>query len=178
MYKVRSFLPVSALEMIYNSLFQSKLMYMLPLYSSANKSMMNRIFVLQKRALKTLYKHDIRHPTLDLFRHKAHKHLPLAALRTRSIATTVYKIKHDMILHNLQLPFVETGQMTRSISDQKLVVRRSRTKRYGDACFQNCGPRIYNALPMNIVQAASLPQMKTMMNLFLKDTPQLISSIE
>lgn len=174
LFKVRSFLPRKALEMIYNALIQSKILYMLPLYGSAGKTTLNRVYVLQKRALRLIHHKHPRHSTLDLFTTVAPRHLPLNALHTRSIAQLAYKMTNDLTFHNTPLSRVQGIQTTRAATSRKLVVRKSRTVQYGDACLSHIAPMIFNSLPIEIVQASSVAGFKFRLTQFLRE-PHLLA---
>ena len=177
LYKVRSFFPSSALKMAYNSLVQSKMLYMIQIYGTATKTLLNRVFVLQKRALKLIHGVNLRHSTVDLFSNVAKNQLPLGALITRSIALHVHKLITNQSFHNLQLPRVPNDISTRSSVRGSLKVRRSRTSRHGDACMRSIGPKIYNELPRNVIEIISIPGFKRATTNYLQQPDCLAKAI-
>lgn len=171
LYKVHSFLPSSILQLIFNSLIQSKILYAITLYGTASKLLLNRVYVLQKRALKIVHHLPPRYPTLDLFVRKAKRNLPLLALH-------IYKAQTGRILNNLIFPIVSHEHPTRAAASRKMVVRKARTVRYGDACIQHVGPMIFNSLPLSVIQAPSVASFKHLITDFLRQPDRLASYVE
>lgn len=178
LFKVKSFLQKLALTMIYNSLIQSKLLYMLPIYGSATKTLLDRIFVLQKRALKLINGLDLRHPTLDLFTVVAPLQLPVKSLYIRSIALLMYKILNELTIHNFTFPVMRAEPATRAATSGRLLtIRRSRTARYGDHCLRRMGPLIFNELPHHVSLSNNVVTFKNQTTSFLREPNRLARAL-
>ena len=75
---VKNFLPEKALKSIYYSLFHSHLVYCLPVWSSASQSLLKKITILQKKAIRILTHNVYNAHTEPLF--KKEKILPFEKL--------------------------------------------------------------------------------------------------
>lgn len=173
MFKIRSFVPNHVMEKIYNALIHSKLTYMVSCYGTAFKTVLDRLFVLQKRALKMVHNLPLDYSTINLFLIKAQRCLPLKSLYTRNVAVTVFQVLNNLTLHNMELNYVMDVQRTRAVSLGNLLPRRSRTVRFGDACFEHNGPLIYNSLPRRLKESPSLLTFKKRVTEYLLSEDQL-----
>lgn len=175
MYRVRSFLPNSALMTVYNGIVHSKLTYLISSYGSANKGTMDRIFTLQKRALKIALNLPLRFGTEDLFTTKP-KTLPLPALYLRSLGLLTYQFIHDLTLHNIELTPPPQNRSTRSTGTGRLLPRKSNSVRFGDACFEYTAPSFYNQLSQELKNAQSFLIFKNRLTNHLR-TPKAIAKV-
>lgn len=156
LYRVANFLPTTVLMRIYNSMINSKLSYMISSYGTAIKSNIDRLFVLQKRALKIALKLRPDYSTFNLFTVAAQRTLPLRLMFERSTAMLTYQMLHGLTLNSMELQFLPTRHNTRGVSQGRLLPRKPRTTRFGQSCFEFVAPRLYNTIPHTITQAPSL----------------------
>lgn len=176
MYKVRSFLPRHIMHSIYNSLIHSKLMYMISIYGNGKKTAIDRLFVLQKRALKIIYNLPQEFSTKRLFTEKAKNCLPIRSLHVQSTATLVHQILRDETITNIRFNRVPVNQRTRAASRGDLIPRKAKKSTFGDACFEKVGPAVYNSLPQSVVETSSLPMFKRKLkDLLLNDVARTLS---
>ena len=172
MYKLRPFLPLKVMRNVYYSLVYSHIIYAIEAWGSAFKTELEKILVLQKRAMRLLTFNDA-YPTV---------HGPLISsdpifskLETLKI-TDVYKYQvskfiikciNNIAPIHFQNWFVMShtlhGYHTRSnvnITDgtkiNNLFLPSARTTNYGLKQLKVNGPRIWNTLPNNIKNSSNL----------------------
>ena len=89
--------------------------------------------------------------------------LPIAQRIEFKILLLVYKCLHNLApsyLSALIVP-VSSQRALRSSSKNLLTVQKSRTIRYGDGAFCNAGPQLWNKLPENVKDSASVDIFKS-----------------
>ena len=113
---------------------------------------MNKIFRLQKRALRTISNSSYLCPTKPLF--KKYKVLNIFDMYTKEAAMFMYKYKCNMLPHSFDGYFTTNQEIhrynTRSKGDFNIPKRNSKF----DSVFIS-GPKIWNGLPNNIKKAES-----------------------
>ena len=93
--KVKLFLPKATMYQLYCSLVQPYLNYGLLLWGNANKAYMNKIFRMQKRALRTISNSPYMCPTKPLF--KKYNVLNMFDMYKKEVAVFMYKYKNGML---------------------------------------------------------------------------------
>ena len=178
MYKVRSFLPRRIMWKIYTSLVHSKMMYLINIYGSANKTDLKKIFISQKRAIKIAHNVHCRFDSLELFTQHATKTLPLLLLYEKSISTLTHQIHHDHIHHTMSLNVLLHSNQTRAAIQRKLVVRQSRTAVYGDRLLVHQGTRLHNSLPEHIRNSDTVEKIKYEITKYLKQETHIQRAVQ
>ena len=171
MYKLRPFLPLKVMRNVYYSLVYSHIIYAIEAWGSAFKTELEKILVLQKRAMRLLTFNDA-YPTV---------HGPLISsdpifskLETLKI-TDVYKYQVSKFIFKciniapihfqnwFGMSHTLHGYHTRSnvnITDgtkiHNLFIPSARTTNYGLKQLKVNGPRIWNTLPNNIKNSSNL----------------------
>ena len=100
--KVKNFLPKKALTTLYHSLIHSHLTYCTSIYSCTSKSNINKIFKIQKKAIRIISKNDYGASTEPIF--KELNLLPLDKIILKSNLSMFHSIHHQYAppaLHNL-----------------------------------------------------------------------------
>ena len=88
--RVKNFLPLVTLKTLYFSLVHSHLLYGLPIYSCTTQKNLNKIFKMQKKAIRTITKANYNAPTDQLFAQL--KILPLNHLATFNKGVLIHSI--------------------------------------------------------------------------------------
>ena len=155
--KVKLFLPNSAMYQLYCTLVLPYLNYGLLLWGNVNKFYMNKLFRLQKRALRTISNSSYLCPTKPLF--KKYNVLNIFDMYSKEVAIFMFKYKNSMLPRSFDGYFTTNQDIhsynTRNKGDFNIPKR----KRKLDSVF-TCGQKLWNDLSINLKQAKSLSQFK------------------
>ena len=178
MYKLRPFLPLKVMKNVYYSLIYSHIIYAIEAWGSAFKTELDKILILQKRAMILMTFNDT-HPTVygplvssDPIFAKLET-LKVTDIYKYQVSKFIFKCINKLAPVNFQNWFVINHERhsynTRSninINDgnkiKNLFIPSARTANYGMKQLKVNGPRIWNELPTNIKNITSL-------NTFLKE---------
>ena len=154
--KVRHYLDRKSMMLIYNTLVESRLRYGLLGWSTASNQQLNRLRVLQNRALRYIDFSPIGTFMLPLYSH--YKTLPLSQL------ITLQQASHMYAQHYNQLPKVFRSYCTQPAhryetrySKTNFFVSHSRSK-LSEKSMKVIGPKVWLDIPENL---KSLPFRKT-----------------
>jgi hypothetical protein len=153
--KLKSFLPKNTLYQLYCSLVLPYLNYGLLLWGTANKVYMNKIFRLQKRALRTISNSSYLCPTKPLFEN--YKVLNIFDMYTYESAIFMYKYKNNLLPPSFDGVFTIHQENhkynTRNKGDFQIPIQRVKN-------ILTTGPKVWNNLPNHIKCVKSLGQFK------------------
>ena len=110
MSKLRHFVPTHTLINIYNSLIAPYLRYGLVAWGQASKNELDKLLILQKRALRFIFFANRRDHTIPLFFFKA-KILPIHCLHYKLFAGTMHDISNNLVPSNLKEVFLPTAKV-------------------------------------------------------------------
>ena len=172
MYKLRPFLPLKVLKNVYYSLIYSHIIYAIESWGSASKSELDKMLILQKRAMRLMTFNDIC-PTvpgplipsdsifikldilkvMDIYKFQVSKFIFKCINKIASVNfQNWFKINHDRYGYNTRSNI--------NINDGKLIknlfIPYARTTNYGLKQLKVNDPRIWNAMPSNIKNITSL----------------------
>ena len=166
LYKIRSFVNKKMLMMLYYSLLFSHLNYGIELWGSSHDIYLNRILILQKRALRIITYCDTRlenfafYPSDPLFyKHHIHKVQDVFIIRMAKFIyncliknTPVnfhhwFKLTDEIHNHNTRSKYVDINN---SIITRTLFVPNARTTNYGLKLIKVQGTKIWNKLPTSL----------------------------
>ena len=157
-YKIRPYVNKKILLMIYYCLVYPHLTYAIEVWGNAGSTLINRIYILQKRIVRAILYKDIRDinyclpPSDPLF-------IDLKVMKIHNIfryrlLTFVFKCMNNLhtITFRNWFQFVSNVHKysTRSVSTCNLYLPRVRTVRYGLNSIKFNGPLTWNDLPNNI----------------------------
>ena len=149
--KLRYFVPQSTLITLYWSLVYPYLNYGISAWGQASKTNLNKLLLLQKRALRFIFFSNTKESALPLFK-KAHIP-PLNIMFFQSIANLMFDISNNNAPHNLCSLFTPISDIhtynTRSSATNKLYTRESRTNIQRDS-ISRLGVRLWNAMPLKL----------------------------
>ncbi|XDV17969.1 hypothetical protein PO909_023757 [Leuciscus waleckii] len=159
--KVKPFLSCSDLEKTIHTFISSRLDYCNALYIGLNQASLHRLQLVQNAAARLLTntrKHDHITPVL----YSLHW-LPVEFRIQFKILLFVFCSIHGLAplyLCNMLTPY-QPSRALRSSKQHLLVVPLSRCKKWGDRAFAVAGPKLWNALPLELRSIMDLPLFKT-----------------
>ena len=149
--RAKNFLPASSLKTLYYSLIHPLLLYGLPIYSCTSQKNITSIFLMQKKAIRTISKSGHNANTLPLF--NALKILPLNHLITLTKGLLIHAIYHKYSPTALHNTWTTIGQRNdnndhdlRNASD--LYIPFARTDQVKRLTYFSL-PATWNSLPDN-----------------------------
>jgi len=162
--RVKFVLPQSALMKIYYSLFYSNLLYCLLIWGNADSKFINRVQILQNRALRAVSKASYRSSTNPLYIKL--KCLKLNELYSYHLAIFFFK------LYNGYLPIVCNKYMITSSGSNTYNLRAHTVHNLAKtACRQRhimtTGPILWDSIPSNIKNVKNLSTFKTKVFIWL-----------
>lgn len=138
--------------MIYDSLIQSHLSYLVTCWGSTNHNAINRLQILQNRAIRNVYHLNYLHNRCNMY--TEHKKLPIRGNCLLQTAVMVYSPHHNLNHNSLTL-------VKRKNSRHGLLFYQTHSaNNYGTKCITCFGPRVFNFLPENIRNRNSLGAFK------------------
>ena len=163
MYKIRPFVNKKTLIMLYYSLLFSHLNYAIEVWGSTHNIYLNRILILQKRAVRLISfcdrrREDFSFPTSDPLFYNLHIHKvqDIFVLRiAKFIFNCLVKLTpvnfHNWFNLTIQVHRYNTRSkyvdIDKSIPTRTLFVPIARTSHYGMKLIKVLGPRLWNNLP-------------------------------
>ena len=153
--KVKRFLPEQALYKLYCSLILPYLNYGLLLWGNANTTYLNKVYKLQKRALRTISNSSFLSPSKSLF--ERYNALNIFDMYDKEAGIFMYKYNNNMLPHSFDGLCTEYQSIhsynTRNKGDYQFHMFRMRT-------ILNTGQKIWNSLPKNVKSSKSISQFK------------------
>ena len=158
MYKIRQYITKNTLKMLYYSLIYSHLVYAIEAWGSADKTHLNRLLTLQKRAVRMINFQDKRRedytlpPSDPLFREL--EFLKIQKIFMLRIGTFIYNCLKNYYTNHFKQWFKYINEIhsyeTRANVNKNLFTPRARTTHYGLKSTKVLGPKIWNKIPQSI----------------------------
>jgi hypothetical protein len=168
LYKVNRHLSRSIMIRLYHSFVLPYLQYGITLWGAAPQTVLDSLFVLQKKALKVALSLPYRTSTLQLFSNL--RTLPLSALYKKAVAIFMFKFSTSSLPLIFREYFVTNSDIhrrnTRQSSQYRLPLFRT------NYCQQSIlfrGPKIWSEIPHTLQTCDSLSQFKMRVKGFLLD---------
>ena len=166
LFKLNKFLPSHILQILYTSLVQPYLIYGLEAWYSTYKNHTNKIFILQKKAIRAANKLDYNEHTNNYF--KSNFILKLEDQFKLQISIYVYKLLNlnaDPEIESLlyQNSIIHQFNTRSTVSFNVSFVNRSKSKN----CIAHNGIKIWNNLPEDMRNSKSLYNFKKKVKAFL-----------
>lgn len=166
--RTRHILTTECLLHIYYSYIHNHFVYLNPIWSGAAKYKINELFILQKRAVKYVYKLPIGCPTDGIF----NKIISLKKLNILELLIVLYKLTNGLMKSDIKL---DQGSSTHNYTTRRRSLFRADVLKNANCFSSNVlarGLLIYNGLPPEIRNSVNLKQFK---NKILKvDLPALM----
>jgi hypothetical protein len=149
--KVKRFLPDQALYKLYCSLILPYLNYGMLLWGNANKTCLEKVHKLQKRALRTISNSPYLSASKPLF--KKYNALDIFNMYKKETGIFMYKFTNGMLPHSFDGLFKDHKSNhdynTRNKGDFQIHMYRLKT-------VLNSGPKIWNKLPIQVKDSKTL----------------------
>ena len=146
--KVKNILNDDTMKYLYNALILPYLLYCCEVWGNASKYLIDRVVVLQKRAIRIISKSEYKAHTLPLFiKYNLLKFVDIVKFK---ILLLMYKAKEGSLPDNLQMFFkIKTSDTISTRQDGKFYVAYARTKIKAN-CISICGVKLWNNLNVDI----------------------------
>lgn len=157
LYKTKDFLSTNALLILYQSLIIPHITYCIEVWGNAYKTITNQIFILQKKAIRIVYKEDYLKPTNKLFMN-ANK-LKFKELVDFKIAQFMFKINNNMLPVSIQKMFqrrCSIYNLRGTCIFSKIQTRTNMKQR----CITFTGVTVWNNLENDLKMCSTLRQFK------------------
>ena len=168
LFKLRRFLNSNTLLMLYHALIHPLLSYCNIVWGNAAKSHLHKLEVLQKRAIRNVYKTSFRAHTHNLFLRS--NILQLDKFNKYDILLFLYKVKHNM-LPNCCNVYVTRNLTMRSFNARRALpyfnIEYNKTVAR-DRFVSRTGPLLWRDLPDHIQSLDSLSAFKATIKQFLQ----------
>ena len=153
---VKHYLPTPELKKIYFAYIQCHINYLLPIYSAAPLTKLNELYILQKKAIKHVYKLRPDHPSESLFKENI---LSLFNLSKSESCILFYKIKNRLI--KMEDTFPTRKDISKINTRQQHLFHYNNTnKEYIKRSFFYSCPIKYNSLPDPVKASNNLATFK------------------
>jgi len=149
LYKLRYFMPQQALLILYYTLIHPYFSYGIEAWHSTNSTLTDKIFVLQKKAIRAINNLSFNHSTNEYF--KSNAILKLSEQFKYQILLYMHKTLHDGtsdLADTLSLRQEEVHQHNTRLKNNLVLPLFSRTKSQHSISYR--GPVFWNALPANL----------------------------
>ena len=154
---------------LYNGLIQSTLDYCCVVWGNTTEKNLDKIFILQKRALRTLFELPNDYPSLELF-----SSLNVMSIRQRIVyfmGVLTFRCMTGSAPEYLCKLFVFQSNVhcyqTRSVSRQDCYLPKS-VLSIGQRSFHYRAAKLWNSLPNDIRYASNIVQFKTKLKEFIR----------
>jgi hypothetical protein len=148
LYKIRTYSSKTILRSLYFGIFHSHLTYGLPVWGYAAQHLLEKIQLLQKKALRVITSSDYHAHTAPIM--KQTKILSLIDQRHVMTSSLMWDLDHEILPPTLSTYFVKCNTLhhhnTRHANADKLHIKKTSTKKYGLNSFQVQGSLTLNSL--------------------------------
>ena len=162
LYKIRPFVGKKVMKTLYYVLIYPHLIYAIEVWGSADQSIINRMFVLQKRAVRLITYSDIRQENFsftastplfynekflkiqDIFKMRILKFIYCCLNKSLPISFHAwFKVTSDIHNYSTRSKFID---LDNSITTNNLFIPRARTSYYGLKQIKVQGPKLWNII--------------------------------
>ena len=149
--KLRHFIPRITLINIYKSLILPHVSYGLTVWGMASKCYVNKILILQKRALRFINFFHFKEHAVPLFIEA--DSLPVDFLHYEAVCCRMYDIQNGIAPKNILDLFTHTSSIhtyrTRSTTSNAFYIKQSRLEIQKNA-FSRVGAKVWNGIPVSV----------------------------
>ena len=152
--------PVTTKISLYYAHIHSRLVHLISIRGYTTTSNLQQLQVIQNKAIRSLFWHEYQTTSQDTEQiMKKYKIMNILKLRRFDSSTLIYKIKNEMIRHNIDLPTFSNihGYTTRGRND--FVIPRARMNILYNSIFVK-GLAEYNQLPIMVKNAENFLRFK------------------
>jgi len=165
--RIKLKLGTRCLRALYYALIYPHLTYCVIIWGSASKTVLNKLFVLQKRALRIIEGCNWRCHTIPLF--LKHYLLKLEDIYIVSCILFAYKFKYQMlpqVCNSLMMLNINVNPRYEIRSVNDFLVQTSRTT-LREKCISVRGPMYWNAVPLEIKSLSTVSNFKAKLYQYL-----------
>ena len=148
LYKIRNYTSKKVLMTVFHAHIQSHLSHLASIYSFGSASSMQKLQVLQNRALKIIHRLEPTFHTLDLYQKTVINIIPVKALGFYQTCMFVWKKMHNETHSNIIFDVQLSSHNTRGLNKLKPAKVISEI---GAAAITHYGPKVFNNLPQNVI---------------------------
>ena len=149
--KLRHSVPRTTLLNIYRSLILPYVSYGLTVWGLASKCYINKILILQKRALRFIYFSQLKEHAVPLFIEA--DSLPVNFLHYEAVCCRMHDIQNEIAPKNILDLFTHTSSIhtyrTRSSTSNEFYIKQSRLEIQKNA-FSRVGAKVWNEIPVSV----------------------------
>jgi Reverse transcriptase (RNA-dependent DNA polymerase) len=159
LYRIRNVLPNKVLLILYHTMIYPYLSYCNIIWGGANLSILKKVIVLQKRAIRLVTRSSYRAPTGPLFRRL--RLLRLEDIHKLQTALFMFKFKYCILplscMNYFSVNLIHS-HFTRHICYFNLASFRTSIR---ERCITVRGPRLWDSLPIALQNCSSIHMLKT-----------------
>lgn len=161
--------------MFFFALIHSNILHLIEVYGTAGQGILMRLERLQRRALKAIFGHRMRHGTIELYQEAArYGILPVKAQYYKSVVLMAVKIDRGIVQSNLRLTRNIMNRTTR-VSETFVVPRTYSAT--GDKKFSVVVSQLGNMFPHFFELSTTIPAMKRQLFECMAEDPLLWSRV-
>jgi hypothetical protein len=151
LWKLRKLLPTKSKKLIYDTLVQSHLTFMIINWGTASCNAIKALQIAQNRALKNTYDLPRELSRVPMYLNYVESHLPIRGLCVLNIARYVYAVRKNVTHSNLVFRHAQPhhNKTLRSSKHPRLEKFQARSM-YGTKSIESLGPQIYTELPLQL----------------------------
>ena len=168
LYKMKNLCSASTLKTIYHSLFHSHMSYGILIWGLAKTSLTQKVFCLQKKAIRIIEKAEYQAHTDPIF--KRQNILKSADQYLLNLASLMWEFDHDTIPKSLNTWFDKKSKHsynTRFVKKGKIKPCKFNTIKFGKHSFRYEGYKLLNLLKDEVVYTESTTKKKLQLKLKL-----------
>ena len=154
-YKIRNFLPLETVKVLYYTLVNSHIVYGIEVYANTFESYLDKLVKLNNRILRIMYNKNLRTHVKELY--TLCNTLPVNKLHDFNILKFVFKVINNLnvpLIFNYYFKNISDGSQYAFRYNNNLQLQRCNTV-FGQRCCQYKGPSLWNCLPTKIKSITS-----------------------
>lgn len=149
-YKLRDYLNIQTLKIVYKALVESVIRYGIIVWGGLYESSLNPLNVTQNMIIKVMLKKNKRYPTSQLYLENNIFNIRLLYVQSSIIFIHIHKDKFQQMAQSY---------ITRAVSNENLIIKKFE-KTLCQHFIIYLGPKLYNLVPINIRNIRRLPYLK------------------
>lgn len=141
--RLRRYFTKDVLKKIYSSYIISNIIYLNPIWNKASMTLLNKIDIVHKKVIKTIYNYPLLYPTSNLYNNQYISFMNICKIEMYLIA---FKITNDEIKHNFLINRMIDIHNYNTRNRTNFYLALFKTRNQQNNCLYNC-LKLYNELP-------------------------------